>query len=344
MKRVVLKDVAEAAGVSIYTVSAALTGRGKVAPARRKTIREIADRMGYQPSLAGRILQGRENRDMGLLILETADMIRRHVGFADLNLCFMRECRELGIRCHTEWFDPKAHPDTVPGLLQDGLVGGVIVAGEAYGAVNGYFGRENAIPHVTIECDGPFSVQFDTAESLRKAVGCLYDAGHRRIALLNGPEAFSTFRSARTGYFSAMRERGLEAGPELYWSTQSPDFDLVTRVNRGMAALFDRPGEKPTGIIAAGGLLAKSVTTWLLLRGYRVPETVSLVCFGTADWEAINFIPALTAVEYDSLAAAPAAVRLLREVMEGNAGDSRQVKIMEKLTVRDSVAICHPQP
>ena len=343
MKRVVLKDVAEAAGVSIYTASVALTGRGKIAPERQKTIREIAERMGYQPSLAGRILQGRENRDMGLLILETAEMIRRHVGFSELNLCFMRECRELGIRCHTEWFDPLAHPDTLPGLLKDGLVGGVIVGGEAYGMVGEYFARANAIPHVMVESEGAYSVRFDTEETLRRAVGCLYEAGHRRIALLNGPEAFTTFRAARSGFFDAVTRHGLNTTSECYWSPNSAGWDLVSRVRHGMAALFEQNHDHPTGLIVAGGLLAKSVTTWLLMHGFRIPGDVSLVCFGTADWEAVNFIPALTAVAYDYDAAAHSAVKLLREVMAGSAGETRQIKIQEKLTIRDSVTNCQPQ-
>ena len=135
MPRVRLKDIAEKTNMSIYTVSSALSGRGQISQAKREEVRRVAAEMGYQPNIAGRLLHVRENRDMGLLLLGSSDELRRNVGFADFNLRFMQLCKEAGIRHRTEWFSPQEHPKDLPGLLTEGLVGGVIIAGEPYGAV-----------------------------------------------------------------------------------------------------------------------------------------------------------------------------------------------------------------
>ena len=49
-KKVTIRDVAEAAGVSISTVHQALNGKSGVSEATRARICQIAEEMGYQPN------------------------------------------------------------------------------------------------------------------------------------------------------------------------------------------------------------------------------------------------------------------------------------------------------
>ena len=53
---VTLEDIARRAGVSIFTVSCALRGYGRVAPATGERIRRLAAEMGYQPNVAASLL------------------------------------------------------------------------------------------------------------------------------------------------------------------------------------------------------------------------------------------------------------------------------------------------
>ena len=57
-----LKEIAEAAGVSIMTVSKALRDRADVAAATKARIRALADRMGYVPNLYATGLRSRTTR------------------------------------------------------------------------------------------------------------------------------------------------------------------------------------------------------------------------------------------------------------------------------------------
>lgn len=120
MKRVCLKDVAEAAGVSAVTASIVLNGgstrsRARVGAARQEEIRRIAAELGYRASAAARILKCKELNDIGLLFFENAQNIREHVGFTDLNIQFTRTCRELGIRCQVDWVRLPAPPGRAAG-------------------------------------------------------------------------------------------------------------------------------------------------------------------------------------------------------------------------------------
>ena len=51
---VTIKDIAEKAGVSRGTVDRVLHDRGRVSPSKAKKIKEIAEKMGYRPNIAGK--------------------------------------------------------------------------------------------------------------------------------------------------------------------------------------------------------------------------------------------------------------------------------------------------
>ena len=57
-KRVTIKEISEAAGVSPTTVVKALSGKPKVSEAVRSRVLEIAREMDYRPNLSARALSG----------------------------------------------------------------------------------------------------------------------------------------------------------------------------------------------------------------------------------------------------------------------------------------------
>ena len=60
MRRVTIRDVAAAAGVSIGTASKALNGQGKLRAETRERVAEAAQRLGFAPNtLAQALLAGR---------------------------------------------------------------------------------------------------------------------------------------------------------------------------------------------------------------------------------------------------------------------------------------------
>ena len=66
--RVTLSDVAQAAGVSPMTVSRALRGERRVAPALVDKVREVAASLGYVPDLAARALASQKSTQVLVLV------------------------------------------------------------------------------------------------------------------------------------------------------------------------------------------------------------------------------------------------------------------------------------
>jgi DNA-binding LacI/PurR family transcriptional regulator len=67
-RRVGIRDVASAAGLSITTVSFALNGTGQVSPATREKVRRVARDLGYQPNAAARSLKTGRSRILGVAV------------------------------------------------------------------------------------------------------------------------------------------------------------------------------------------------------------------------------------------------------------------------------------
>jgi DNA-binding LacI/PurR family transcriptional regulator len=65
-RRVGIKDVASAAGVSATTVSHALNGKGRLPPGTRERVHRIAEELGYRPNATARHLAGGKTGVLGL--------------------------------------------------------------------------------------------------------------------------------------------------------------------------------------------------------------------------------------------------------------------------------------
>lgn len=66
-KRVTIKEVAQAAGVSTQTVSRVVNGRPDVSPDTRQHVQEIIDQLGYQPSRIARSLIQGQSYSLGVI-------------------------------------------------------------------------------------------------------------------------------------------------------------------------------------------------------------------------------------------------------------------------------------
>ncbi|MGZ4519176.1 MAG: LacI family DNA-binding transcriptional regulator [Mycobacteriaceae bacterium] len=67
-RRIGIKDVAAATGLSITTVSFALNGTGQVSAANRQKVLRIARELGYQPNAAARSLKSGRSRILGVAV------------------------------------------------------------------------------------------------------------------------------------------------------------------------------------------------------------------------------------------------------------------------------------
>jgi LacI family transcriptional regulator len=177
------------------------------------------------------------------------------------------------------------------------------------------------------------SLRVDNRFGARLAVDHLLGLGHRRIALIGGPESNADALQRRRGYREALAAGGVEPDPAL----ELPgDFREESGFAAGgrLAALEPRP----TAVFAANDAMAIGCLAALRDRGVRVPEALSLVGFD--DVPMARYVkPALTTVRVPIAEVGARAMRRLLEVTAGaDGGTPLHQVIVPTLSIRDSTA------
>lgn len=139
----------------------------------------------------------------------------------------------------------------------------------------------------------------------------LLELGHRRIAVLSGPEGVSTSTDRVAGYLEALREAGLagDRGQIIFGEfSEASGYSMVRQI------LQARP--LPTAIFAANNFIAYGVMRALREAGLGVPDDISVIAFDDLPPEWV-FDPFLTAVSQPAYEIGTKSAEVLLERLAG---------------------------
>jgi DNA-binding LacI/PurR family transcriptional regulator len=271
-----IRDVAREAGVAIGTVSDALNGKGRVDPATRARVAEVAGRLGYRANRHASSLRSGRSAAIGLLLPVRGEALSDEALSLDF---YMR----LAAAAAASAFDHRQALMLLPpqprnsDLRSMGLDGGIVVdpgVGDARVALFDSLG----LPFVTIERDPTrddgWFVASRPAENAARMLDHLAERGAKRIALLMPKIDWAWAAESLQGYEDWVREHklprivahvGMRPAPEeAYRATTRllnrktpPDaiFVLAGRFVRGaLAAASDAGREVPRELMLATGV------------------------------------------------------------------------------------------
>lgn len=336
-----IQDVARKARVSTATVSRVLAGVGIVSDELARRVKAAARALQYQPNRVARSLRVRQSRTIGVLIPDIQNPFFTGVvrGIED-----RLQATDYMLLLGNSDDDPareKAYLDLlraegvngliiVPGLAASGRGEARASAGEAlYGGL-----IESGLSLVTIDrslptltCD---NVTVANAEGAALAVRHLIDLGHRRIAIVTGPEEVSTATERLEGYVMALREAQVPQEARLIHRAPF-------RPEGGYEATVRLLGQTrpPTAIFAASDPTALGVLRALHEHRVRIPEEVAVVGFDDMPWAAA-LQPPLTAIAQPTYELGAAAARLLLERLRDPSRPPQRVRLQTQLVVRAS--------
>ena len=323
---VTIAYIAESAGVSVPTVSKVLNGKSGVSAQTRARIEELINQHGYhKPSGSNRSntveLVFRELESMWAveIIRGVERVARKHRAGLLVS--------EFGLHDSDvpTWDDTVARrPNCVLSVAQ------LSAAERAELSAKG-------IPFVVFDptAELPDDVPFVGATNWsggRAATRHLTDLGHRRIAMISGPEHVLFCCARLDGYRSAMQAAGLTVDPDLVVYAD------LTREDGCVAArtLLALP-EPPTAIFASNDLQALGVYQAAREAGLRIPEDLSVVGFD--DLPVVGWVdPPLTTVHQPLTEMAVAATELALALGRGEQAPQIGLEIATSLTVRSSTA------
>ena len=307
-RKVTIRDVAAAAGVSLMTVSRAIHGRPGVGEELQRKIATLAAEMGYVPNrIAGQLGQQKSPMTVGVVIPHLANTI-----FPDILQSIETVLSANGYRILLccSYNNPIKEFQDVSALLErqsDGIIWCPVLLDESRRAAE--LIRSQHCPLVFLDRRLPEfpadAALVDDFNGMLSAVRHLTGQGISRIAYL-GPRLESyVARERRSGFLAALAEAGVPAREEWMLRIGS---DIAS--GRSGAARLLEAGEVPEAVCCFNDPLAIGVEQELLERGVPVPEQVALTGFsGTVESE-IAQVP-VTSVFQDAPGLGTAAAELL---------------------------------
>ncbi len=270
-----LKDLADHLNLSPATVSRALNGFPEVSAKTRRRVEEAAKRLNYRPNpLAQRLATGRSDA-IGLLFGVEDNMLDNPI-VTDLLTGIAETAAERGLAIHL--FPTKAGEERAAceRIVGSGAVDALVFLSPILDRPATADLAEIDFPVV---CHGrPLlgqavaSLSVDNLGAFAKGTAHLTALGHRRIALLNGEEAYSYARDRRQGYSQALTAAGLEPDPALIAAGPQTFAHGYASARRILAS-----GAAPTAFLCTSVLVATGAARALAEAGLRVPQDVSLM-------------------------------------------------------------------
>ncbi|AKJ29370.1 LacI family DNA-binding transcriptional regulator [Caldimonas brevitalea] len=340
-KRVSVRDVAEAAGVTIGSVSRVLNGGRYVSAELKAKVLAAAERLQYQPHAGARSLRMGRSQAIGCMVSDIENplyagfvaAVEAHVGQHGYTLL-------LANSHHSR----RREAEILDMFERRGLDGAVVTTSFNWDAQQPNPYSKSSLPLVMLDRAAPVAcdqVLMAHREGIDQAVRYLHSLGHRRIALFTAGEGLRPTDERVAGYREAHARLGLDVDPQLLRLAAIPGVSGAEDMHALLAL-----ASPPTALIALGSRLLSGALQAARLAGRRVPDDLSVVAISSAPLLELAD-PPLTYVHFNLQQAGRAAAQLLLDRLDGERRAEpedgqppvcRSVEIEMELVVRRSCA------
>lgn len=330
-------DIAKVVGTSPATVSKVLNNYKDVSPATKEKVLATAKEMGYIPNLTARSLKTNRSYLVGVVFSEdmgiglehqffsvVLEKFRQHIGKYGYDTVFINNTlgtNKIGYLDHCKYRN----------------VDGVFIITTHPGDVDVNKLVESKIKCVTtdIVLENTPSIISENVEGSKLAVNCFYDNGHRRIGHIGGQQNSIAGAERFEGYKLALEELGLVYNEEYFIESPGFHYDVTYDIALEYLERFSKE-TIPTAIYVASDVMAIATIRALEIKGYNVPEDVSVIGFDDISLAEYSR-PALTTIrQKKDLIGITVADTLVKSIESGEL-PTGIIRMPVELVIRDTV-------
>ncbi len=279
MSKITIKDVAKEAGVSVSTVSRALSKPENVKKEYVKKVLKAAEKLNYTPSITAQNLKGKLN-NIGVILNANTDesFLSPYLSEVLRGIMTITQQKHYFIQLLSCERSAEKTKELIS-LYNSGRVDGFIllssklddmfiksfVENDVKFIINGNVYDENLINKV-------YTVDTLNEEDSFLAVSYLIKLGHRKIAMVNSSAEFTVNYERYMGYKRALSENNIEEDKEIILET-GDSIESITSIVRG---LLLKRGDI-TAIFCKNDIKARIVMNIADELGIKIPEELSIV-------------------------------------------------------------------
>jgi LacI family transcriptional regulator len=288
-----IKDVAKRAGVGLGTASRVIAGTGPVSDDAVRRVRKAVEELHFRPSHAARVLHKGHSQTIGVFVPVIFGSFYTpvlHAIYSALRAAGCYMVVDFGQTIESERQDALSGAEFLVNLDCDGLV--VMGARLKPKDIEKLMALQpktvflnRSVSHFSDLCFNP-----DHKAAGAVAARTLWEAGHRRFAVIEGPESSADNVQRLKGFYGELASHGIdvEAIPRV-----CGDFSPASGPI-GVKALM-ATGKKFTALFCANDESALGALTYLQQNGISVPDDLSVMGYDGIDLSAFT-VPPLTTV------------------------------------------------
>ncbi len=326
-----MRDVAMRAGVSVITVSRALSQPEKLAAATRARVLQAVQELGFVPNTVAQSLSSNRTKMFAAIVPNIGNPIYARTIYA-MGEVLLRH--DLQIMLGNSGFLPAEEERILLPFLAR-RPEGIMLHNRQHTAVVRNMLRNSGIPVVeTGDLDGSpmdMLVSYSNADAARAMTNHLLDRGYRQIGFVSTPVRTNNRHFLRRqGFFSALSARELAVNPrhilEVEFGLRSGAKALDTLLTRD---------PRIDAVFFASDVLAVGASLECLRRGWAVPDRIAIAGFDDQEI-ASEAIPRLTTIRVPREEIGHYAAEMLVGRLGGQKIEKRIVDVGFKLIVRES--------
>ncbi len=328
--RVTLKDIANKIGVSHTTVSRALRNHPDISPERKEQIRNLAQRMHYNPNAFALSLRNSYSKIIGLIIPEIT-----LYSFPSMVKGISEYCYKYGynviVLSSNESYEREVQNTE---LMLSSQVDGLLVAISKETQKYDHFERleEDGIPVVFLDrvCKdyGKSKVIIDGKRAAYSATKHLITTGRKKLTYFGGNPSLDITKQRLDGFKKALDERNMQEHSIIF----------ADDAEEARAKTFDVFATKdvPDGIMSISDEVLTGIIPALQELKISIPEQVGIISFSDGPIS-LMYKPAISIIHHSLSRVGQVAADILIRRIENPEENHNQIHIIDtNLIVRGS--------
>ncbi len=333
-----MREIAEAAGVSLTSVSLVLNGKPGIGGEKRALIAKLLQENGYHPRTPEKSdgLRSRSNICF-LKYSKHSYLVNGNPGFvAQIMDAAGEEGRRHGYSLMVTAFGDFSVLN-LQELAESPSTCGIILLGTEIDREDLAHFSDIRKPFVIVDTDMaglPYSVvTMNNTDAVLRAAQYLYDLGHRKIGFLYNSLPSGNDRARRAAFEEVLQSLSVPFSENLVYRV----FPTMDGARESFGAMLDRGVDLPTAFLADNDCIAIGAMRALQEHGLSVPEDISVIGFDGLPFSAVSD-PPLTTVNVPCADIGRWAVEILHRQIRRRCSAPCRIHVSTELDIRKSTA------
>lgn len=313
-----IKDIARQLNVSTSTVSRALNGHTSIGLRTRMRVEQLAREMSYTPNLNAISFKQRKTGIIGIVVPNLREDFFSEAISGIEEYVLQHKYHVLVGQSHDDAERESQLVEAMKSQRVDGLIVSLskhttnyepFLSLRHYHIPLVFFDRVPNRPDVN-------KVLFNMRSGTREAIEFLYDKGHRRIALLNGPECMPSTKERVNVYKEIMIKKRIKIDMSLVVST---DMTPAATMRAMDELMVQKP--RPTAVLAMNDYVALDVIQYIKNANLKVNRDITVISY--ANLPLTNYLetPPLASVEQYPFVQGTKAAEIMMELINHTGGE-----------------------